>query len=118
MDEACKTAKAEGRKDGIRAKLLADAVGEEVVEDKSEADVARAACKKIKGLEFAADASDEVALAAIRGHLANKEAKKPAKTGDDLKNKTLLSVTTQDEANAKTHGSFSAGGFQKFLAEN
>lgn len=118
MDEACRKAKAEGRKDGIRAKLLADAVGEEVVEDKSEADVARAACKKIKGLEFAADASDEVALAAIRGHLANKEAKKPAKTGDDLKNKTLLSVTTQDEAIAKTHGSFSAGGFQKFLAEN
>ena len=97
---------------------LADAVGEDAA-DKTEADVARAACKKIKGLEFAADAADEVAIAAIKGHLTNlkdkkseeDEPKKPVK-------KTLLSVPTQDEANAETHGSFNAGGFQKFLAAN
>ena len=114
---ACDEARKEGRKDGIRAVYLAQAVGEDVGE-RSEAEIARDACKKIKGLEFAADASDDVAIAAIRGHLANKKGKgkegeEPAKPAPK---KTLLSVPTQDEAIAKTHGSFNAGSFNAFLA--
>lgn len=116
LDEACKKARAEGRKEGVRACRLADAVGEDAA-DKSEADVARAACKKIKGLEFAADAADDVAIAAIRSHLATKgdeeKAKKPTKKS------TLLSVPTQDEAIiAKTQVSFNSGKFTQFLAKN
>ena len=124
LDEACKKAEAKGRKDGIRAKLLADAVGEDA-DGKTEADVARAACKKIKGLEFAADASDEVALAAIKGHLTSLKEKKPEGEEEEKKEtvkktvkKTLLSVPTQDEAVAKTPGSFNAGQFKEFLATN
>lgn len=124
-DEACKKAKEEGRKEGriagIRAVRLADAVGEDAA-DKSEGDIARAACKKIKGLEFAADAADDVAIAAVKAHLASKTGKEPEgeekKEAKPAPKKTLLSVDTQDEAIAKTHGSFNTGRFQQFLASN
>lgn len=114
FDAACEKARKEGRDEGMRAQLLAEATDEDAT-GKSEADVARAACKKVKGLEFAGDASDDVAIAAIRGHLATKSsakkaddnaAKKPAK-------KTLVTVA-QDSA-PRMQRTFDAGAFRKFL---
>lgn len=139
FDKACDAARKEGfseglkkgRQEGQRAQFLAEAVGEDAT-DKSEGDVARAACKKIKGLEFAQDASDDVAIAAIRGHLETlkrakeetKEEPKPAPKAEPKpapakpSRKTFLSVPTQDEAIAKTHVSFQSDKFTTFLADN
>ena len=120
LDEAVKKATEEalvkGRKDGARAQLLATAVEEDATDGKSEGDVARAACKKIPECQFAQDAADDVAIAAIRSNLATKakakrEMPKPAK-------KTLVSVDTQDEAIAKKPMSLNSGSLKQFLANH
>lgn len=111
MEAAIAKAKKEGRRDGLRAKALAEAVGEDCGDD-TEAEVARKACKKIKGLErYAEDsASDSEVLAAIRGHLATKVAEDEA----PVSKKTLLTMA-QDEAIAKTPRTFSAVNLNKYL---
>ena len=120
LDEAVKKATNEalikGRKDGARAQLLATAVEEDATDGKSEGDVARAACKKIPECQFAQDAADDVAIAAIRSNLATRakakrEMPKPAK-------KTLVSVDTEDEAIAKKPMSLNSGNFKQFLANH
>ncbi len=83
LDKACETAWKKGRKDGIRAKILAEALGEDAA-DKTEAEIARDFCRKTKGLEFAADAADDVVLGAVRGHLAGKVAEADGKGKDKI----------------------------------
>ena len=118
MNEAIAKAKKEGREDGLRAQALGEAVGEDS-DGLTEAEVARKACKKIKGLEHYAEdsASDAEVLAAVRGHLANQVAQDEALEEERKAKKTLLTVA-QDEAIAKTPSSFSAAKLNEFLAQH
>lgn len=122
LDEAVKKATeealAKGRKDGARAQLLASAVEEDATDGKSEGDVARAACKKIPECQFAQDAADDVAIAAIRANLATKAKAKRDMPKSPLNKKTLVSVETQDEAIAKKPMSLNSGNLKQFLAKH
>lgn len=113
LDAACKKAAKEARKDALRAKALAEAVGEDADVDETEAQVARKACKKIKGLEQYAEDSrpDGEVLAAIRGHLA----KQVQEDEDKPKSKKKILTVAQDEAIAKTPTAFSAVDLNKYL---
>lgn len=121
LDEAVKKATEEalkkGRKDGARAQLLAAAVEEDATDGKTEGDVARAACKKIPECQFAQDAADDVAIAAIRSNLATKAKAKREQPKTPPK-RTLVSVDTQDEAPAKKPMSLNSGSFKQFLAKH
>ena len=116
MDEAIKKAKAEGRKDGLKAKELADAVsrikgvGAVSCDEMTEVEVARYAAKRIPELAFAQDAADEVVLGAVKGHLAALKGRRaedrPAR---------VFSVA-KDSAIAKTQSVCTTEALSKFLA--
>lgn len=120
LDAEVAKARKAGRADGLRAKALAEAVGEDCG-DCTEAEVARKACKKIKGLErYAEDGvSDERVIDAIRGYLARQceddEKAEKAETKDAPKGKKTLMTVAQDEAIAKTPASFSAAKLNTYL---
>ena len=116
LDAEVEKARKEGRKDGLRAKALAEAVGEDCG-DCSEADVARKACKKIKGLEqYAQDGvPDGKVLAAVRGYLARQVEDDEKKDKEPAKSKKTLMTVAQDEAIAKTPASFSAAKLNQYL---
>ena len=114
MDEAIKKAKAEGRKDGLRAKALADAVsgikgvGAVSCDEMTEVEVARYAAKRIPELSFAQDAADEVVLGAVKGHLA-------ALRGRTEKPARVFSVA-KDSAIAKPQRVCTTDALSKYLA--
>lgn len=112
LDEACAKARKEGRAEALRAKALADAIGEDAA-DKTEAEVARDYCKKTKELNFAQDASDDVVLGVVRGHLAAKKDDDEEGKAKAAKPKKLLTVA-QDEAIAKAPH-FTADKLVKYL---